>query len=285
MWSWSKTVSKEQEEAWNEKIQGNPNAAIIQNKGGKTVQVVVYCDTQDDAETLKACFGGKAEEVVTTDWVAAQNREVRAPLKIRDQIIITEQIDQAFLQKLAEEYPKRHILTVPAEMAFGTGDHATTSTCLRLICDYAKAHKQDKWALTDIGCGTALLAIAGLMLGATHATAFDFDPLAIEVAQTNLIRNHVEPTSIELFTADVFTWKPTDKQKGDLVVANLFSTVLQKAFPHIVESMNPGATLIISGILASQWEETKKAGEKNGLVFERMIKKGKWVTAQAHYFA
>ena len=280
MWSWSKTISKDKESEWQTKIEGNPNAAILQAKGGKTIQVILYCDSEEDATVLKNCFGGKVTEIHTTDWVADQKRDKRPPLKIRDKIIISEDSSEEALQKLQEEYPKRHILSVPAEMAFGTGDHATTSTCLRLICDYAAEKKKEAWSMTDIGCGTALLAIAAIKLGATHATAFDFDPLAVEVAEQNLVRNDVTTDQIDLFVGDVFAWTPTESQMGDLVVANLFSTVLQKAFPHIIAAMKKDATLIISGILYSQWEETKAAGEKQGLVFTQMIKKGKWVTAK-----
>ena len=134
--------------------------------------------------------------------------------------------------------------------------------------------------MTDIGCGTAVLAIAALKLGAEHATAFDFDPMAVEVARHNMERNAVTAEQLDLFVGDVFEWTPAARQKGNLVVANLFSTILQKAFPHIIVAMKKDAVLVISGILASQWEETKAAAERNGLSFDRVIKRGKWVTAK-----
>lgn len=84
--------------------------------------------------------------------------------------------------------------------------------------------------MTDIGCGTAVLAMAALKLGAKHATAFDFDPMAIEVARHNMVRNAVTEEQLDLFVEDVFKWKPSESQQGDLVVANLFSTILQKLF-------------------------------------------------------
>ena len=134
--------------------------------------------------------------------------------------------------------------------------------------------------MTDTGFGTAVLAIAALKLGAEHATAFDFDPMAIEVARHNMERNDVTGEELDLFVGDVFEWTPSELQKGDLVVANLFSTILQKAFPHIIAAMKKDAVLVISGILASQWEETKAAAERHGLSFERAVKRGKWVTAK-----
>lgn len=279
-WSWHKLSSAKWEDAWSERIAGNPNAAITLIKGGKTIRITVYCDSEEDALTLRQYFGGSVRQIKTQDWVAAQNKEERPPLRIRNTLIITTQSDPAKLETLQAQFPKRQILSVPAEMAFGTGDHATTSTCLRFICDFATECKGKSWTVTDIGCGTAVLAMAALKLGAEHAAAFDFDPMAIEVARQNMSRNHVTPDELDLFTGDVFEWAPSAGQHGDLVVANLFSTILQKAFPHIMAAMKPDACLIISGILASQWEETQAAGERHGLSFTQVVKRGKWVTAR-----
>ena len=279
-WSWNKLSPAKWEDAWSERIAGNPNASITIIKGGKTIRITVYCDREEDALTLKQYFGGTVREIKTRDWVAAQNREERAPLRIRNSLVITEQSSAEKLAALQQQFPGRRILSVPAAMAFGTGDHATTSTCLRFIADFAQSRKETAWTMTDIGCGTAVLAIAALKLGAEHATAFDFDPMAVEVARHNMERNAVTAEQLDLFVGDVFEWTPAARQKGNLVVANLFSTILQKAFPHIIAAMKKDAVLVISGILASQWEETKAAAEHHGLSFDRVIKRGKWVTAK-----
>lgn len=279
-WSWNKLSPAKWEDAWSERIAGNPNASITIIKGGKTIRITVYCDREEDALTLKQYFGGTVREIKTRDWVAAQNREERAPLRIRNSLVITEQSSAEKLAALQQQFPGRRILSVPAEMAFGTGDHATTSTCLRFIADFAQSRKETAWTMTDIGCGTAVLAIAALKLGAEHATAFDFDPTAVEVTRHNMERNAVTAEQLDLFVGDVFEWTPAARQKGNLVVANLFSTILQKAFPHIIAAMKKDAVLVISGILASQWEETKAAAEHHGLSFDRVIKRGKWVTAK-----
>lgn len=279
-WSWNKLSAAKWEDAWSERIAGNPNASITIIKGGKTIRITVYCDQEEDALTLKEYFGGTVREIKTRDWVAAQNREERSPLKIRNSLVITEQSSPEKLGALRKQFSGRQVLSVPAEMAFGTGDHATTSTCLRFIADVAQSRKGTPWTMTDIGCGTAVLAIAALKLGAEHATAFDFDPMAVEVARHNMERNAVTAEQLDLFVGDVFEWTPAARQKGDLVVANLFSTILQQAFPHIIAAMKKDAVLVISGILASQWEETKAAGERYELSFDRVIKRGKWVTAK-----
>lgn len=285
MWSWTKLSSAKWEDAWSERIAGNPNAVIEKLKGHKSIRVTVYTETQEDAVTLRDYFGGSIREVKTRDWISTQAQANRPPLRIRNKLIITEQTEPKAIEQLRKQFPGREILSVPAEMAFGTGDHATTSTCLRLICDFAKQRCGQNWTMTDIGCGTAVLALAAIKMGAEHATAFDFDSIAVDVAKNNASRNLENTEKLELFHGDVFEWKPAPNQTGDLVAANLFSTILQKAFPTIILAMKPDARLIISGILASQWEETRTAAEKQCLSFIQTIRKGKWVTALARLTA
>lgn len=282
MWSWSKLSAKKWEDAWAERIAGNPNSVITEVKGGKTVRITVYVETEGDALTLQRHFGGSVRPVSTQNWVAEQARAQRPPLVIRDRLVVTDRVEAADLEALRAAYPRRQVLSIPPEMAFGTGDHATTSTCLRLVCDFARSHTPGTWRMTDIGCGTGVLALAGVKLGAAPSLAFDFDPAAVEVAQANLARNGVTEGELAVFQEDVFTWRPQPGQRADLVVANLFSTILQKAFPHIVAALQPGGELIVSGILRTQWEETLSAAESSGLICERVITRGKWTTALLH---
>jgi ribosomal protein L11 methyltransferase len=78
----------------------------------------------------------------------------------------------------------------------------------------------------------------------------------------------------------VFEWSPAPGQQADVVLANLFSTVLQKAFPRLLQAMKPGGILIISGILNTQAEETLAAAEAAGLRVLKTISRGKWTTAK-----
>lgn len=280
MWCWSKLSSAKWDDAWTERLAGNPNAVITYIKGGKSIRVEVFCESQGDAEFLKDYFGGSVRESKSEDWVATQSNTHRPPIKVRDRVLVTENTDEAYLDALYQEYPDRRVLVVPAEMAFGTGDHATTSTCMRMVADYAKSRKGAEWDMLDLGSGTGILALVGRALGAESALGMDFDPIAVDVSKGNAARNGME--EVIFFQGDVFEWEPEGGRTWDLVVANLFSTVLQKAFPRIVRTMKPDATLIVSGILAEQWDETREAGEATGLLFPEVIKRGKWVTARAY---
>ena len=160
-------------------------------------------------------------------------------------------------------------------MAFGTGDHATTSTCLRFLVDIARS-RSGSWSCADLGSGSGLLAIAAKKLGAGDVFACDYDPFAVQVAERNLKRNHVE--GVETRELDILKWKP--RKKYDVVLANIFSTVLIQAFPVIVKTLKPGGDIVLSGILAGQAWDVFTAAAAHGLGFPQVVKKGKWVTAR-----
>lgn len=279
MWVWKKNIAKAQEEDWQQRMSNMPGAVFSEGFHAERLNLDVYVETDNEAILLQKCYGGKIEEVKTVDWVAATAPENTPPLIIRDKIVISASENPDVLAELQKKYPDRILLVFPAERAFGTGNHATTSTCLRMLCDEVNKQK-GPWTLTDIGCGTGVLALAGLRLGAQRAISFDFDPVAVEVAQRNISRNG-GADNLSLFCADVFEWEPAPGEQADIVLANLFSAVLVKAFPKLIAAMKPdGATLIISGILNTQAEETLEAAKKAGLRVLKVVSRGKWTTAK-----
>jgi len=276
-WLWSKLSAVKWMDAWEERFYGNPNSVITELSTGKSIRVEVYCETEADAQEIQKQFGGSVREMKAQNWQAMVEVK-RPPLKIRDAIIITAERDGDEVEQLQKDYPKRHIIKMPAEMAFGTGDHATTSTCLRQLVDVARERnaKGDSWDMLDLGCGTAVLAIAARMLGAETCEAHDFDPQAVRVSEANLVLNGVD--NIAVYEQDVLEWEPP--RQWPVVIANLFSSILQQAFPTIAKSVEVGGDIIVSGILREQWDPTREAAEASGLVFDTVVKKGKWVSAR-----
>lgn len=279
MWQWHKTASAEHEQLWQERLSACPGAVISAGFNAERISVDVYTESAEDALVLQACYGGSVTRLPDTDWVAATAPENTPPLIIRDKLVISASSHKEVLDELRKRYPGRIVLTFPAEQAFGTGNHATTSTCLRMLCDCVQEMKNPQWTLTDIGCGTGVLALAGLKLGAASAVSFDFDPKAVEVAQRNIARNG-GADNLKLFRADVFEWSAEPEERADIVLANLFSAVLQKAFPRLKAAMKPEGVLIISGILNSQAEETLQAAAAAGLKTIKRVSRGKWTTAK-----
>ncbi len=275
MWIWSKLSGAQWHDAWEERFYGNPNSVINLLKGGKSLRVEVYCESESEAEAIQKQFGGSLRKLANQNW-AAMTTEVKPPINIRGRILVTGEKDEKKLATMREENPKLDVISIPPDMAFGTGDHATTSTCMRFLVDVAKERKDTSWDFLDLGTGSGLLAIAAMKLGAKSAFGCDYDPLAVKVAQNNIIVNGTPDVELEEF--DVLDWTPT--RQWTVVAANLFCDVLQAGFPMIAKSLTDDGDLLISGILADQWEPTKAAGEAAGLTFLDVKKRGKWVTAR-----
>jgi len=275
MWVWSKLSAIQWMDAWEDRFYGNPNTVITRLKTNKTIRVEVYTSTTAEAEAIKQQFGGSIRKLANKNW-AALSESVHPPIRIRSSIIITGSRDDDIREKLGLEFPGRHIIQIPADMAFGTGDHATTSSCMRHLVDIANERKGKDWDLLDLGTGTGVIAISGRMLGAHHCLGMDFDPQAVKVARRNVRRNGVG--NVKISEADVLSWKP--ERQWPVVVANMFSTILQQAFPTIAKAIPKNGDLVVSGILRDQWEPTKEAAHACGLVFTKVTRKGKWVTAR-----
>jgi len=287
MFVWSKLSAAQWIDAWEERFAGNPNLVIEYLKGGRSIRVRVFCNTEQEAQDICARFGGTYRKMAGEEW----NKPVAPPrpVKVRDVFLLTAETRPKELAAFRQAHPKRQLISIPPEMAFGTGDHATTSTCLRLLVDIARERnvaaitgrrssklEARSWSVADLGSGTGVLAIAAKKLGAGETFACDFDPFAVSAAARNAVRNDTP----EILTAeqDVLKWKP---RKGgyDVVLANLFSTVLIEAWPVIAKALAPGGDLIVSGILHSQAWGVFTAAASHGLGFTKVVKKGKWVTA------
>lgn len=276
MWVWSKLSAMKWEDSWEERFYGNPNAVITHLKGGKSLRIDVYSEGKAEAEAIAEQFGGSVKQLADQNWVAL-SAEPGPPIKIRDSLLITEEQDEGALERLRTEFPRRQIVSIPAEMAFGTGDHPTTAGCLRLIADEAKARRGKKWKLLDVGCGSGVLAIAARLLGANLAEAFDFDPKAVAVAQENVERNGV--TEVSVIEADVLNW--SSRRKFEVIAANLYAGILSEGLPRIRRALKSEGRLILSGILKTQWDAVEEVLSANALEVLRITGRGKWVVALA----
>jgi ribosomal protein L11 methyltransferase len=165
---------------------------------------------------------------------------------------------------------------IPAETAFGTGDHATTAMCLRLLERFTR-ERPAGWTMLDAGTGSGTLAIAGSCLGAARVLAIDNDPLAGTVARRNARANAVR--NIEFRSGDVLNQKLAEK--FDVITANLFSEILISALPIWSRHLARGGGLILSGILRSQENGIVAALQRNRFSVEEVRRRGKWVALLA----
>jgi ribosomal protein L11 methyltransferase len=226
------------------------------------LKIQVFGDKKT-VEQLVCDFGGKMAQLAPEAWI---ERQARAPLSIRGRLRVHS--DDATFR--AAENTGSDIF-IPAGMAFGTGDHATTATCLRLLCDIVPKLPAN-WNALDAGTGTGILAIAAEKLGASAVEAFDFDPVCIRVSKENAEANRCR--KIAFSVAD--SRRVGAFQKADVILANLYSELLIASAPGLAKKLKPGGNFIFSGVLVSQAAEVSAALEKWGLGTPRLINRGKW---------
>ncbi|MAD27247.1 MAG: 50S ribosomal protein L11 methyltransferase [Pseudomonadales bacterium] len=135
-------------------------------------------------------------------------------------------------------------------LAFGTGTHPTTSLCLQWL----DAQQLQGKTLIDFGCGSGILAIAGLLLGAEHAVGTDIDIQALEASRDNAQRNQVADDRFDLYLPEQMPDTP-----ADVLVANILAGPLVSLAPRLASLVKPGGLLALSGILAEQTDEILQA--------------------------
>jgi ribosomal protein L11 methyltransferase len=168
---------------------------------------------------------------------------------------------------VAEAPPSRTRIVIEPKMAFGTGDHPTTSLCLSAVDAYLRTHPGA--TVLDVGTGTGVLAIAARLLGAERAVGVDNDPMSVELAQENASANGVP--EVEL------SGKTLEQLEGtfDLVVANILANTLIELAPAIAARVKH--RLILAGVLVPQQERVEQAYLAQGLCCAGSKVQGEWI--------
>jgi ribosomal protein L11 methyltransferase len=155
-------------------------------------------------------------------------------------------------------------------MAFGTGLHPTTRGCLALL----QEHGPMPSSVLDVGCGSGILALAALGLGAERALALDTDPLAVEATRTNAERNGVAGRVV----VREGSLPEAAGERHGLVLANLVASVLIELAPRLAAHTPPGGSVLASGIIAPRVDEVERAFAAAGLAVEGRREDGEWVS-------
>ena len=250
---------------------GPERIAVTTKPGSKTARIDAYALSQNEARALNREFGGRVRRL--SDRTIASQPAPRAPIRVRDRLLVVSSERERI--HCARKFPGRKIVLLPAGMAFGTGEHATTATCLRFLADSTAGFNGKPWDLLDLGTGSGLLAIAAKMLGASRVDALDFDPACVRIARENALANNMH---ITVKSADVTRWMPPRSWR--IVTANLYSEVLIGAAKTIARATAPGGTLIFSGVLRQQEKECVRAFDSCAFTLEKVVRKGKWVTVK-----
>lgn len=152
-------------------------------------------------------------------------------------------------------------------LAFGTGAHPTTALCLNWLATHIQQGEQ----VIDFGCGSGILAIAAIKLGAAEVWAVDNDPQALEATTKNAKKNHCDMSTLHILSPELL---PT--LKVDVIIANILANPLISLAPLFLSLLKPGGKLVLSGILENQIESVTHAYSPQ-VVFESPIIQEDWV--------
>jgi ribosomal protein L11 methyltransferase len=158
------------------------------------------------------------------------------------------------------------VVVLDPGLSFGTGQHATTHFCLMQIVRARKGKRAQRHdlSLLDVGCGSGILAISAAKLGFGRVSAFDFDPVAVRVAQKNCRTNRVGK-KVKVSRKDLTKLPLNSREKYDLVCANLMAPLLIAERDRILNRLTQDGTLILAGILATEFSGVRERYESAGM--------------------
>ena len=166
-------------------------------------------------------------------------------------------------------------------LTFGTGSHASTQLCLEGV----EEHTTDGCSVLDLGCGSGILSIAALCLGAGDAVAVDIDPKAVDVAYENAALNGIGRENYLVRAGNVLSDKSLARElaqrRYDLVLANIVADVIIPLAPQVPDLLAEGGTFLCSGIIDTRAHEVEAALKKNGLTVTRKRERNGWVALEA----
>lgn len=212
-------------------------------------------------ELREFCEIGKGtitlSETEDKDWINNWKTFFK-PFRAADDIVI-----KPTWETYEKEKDSDILIEIDPGIAFGTGSHETTKLCIQALDKYVKEGD----SILDVGCGSGILSIAALKLGAAHATAIDIDEVAVKVAAENMAVNQIPSSRYTLYDGDLISNAFLKVKVGtghDIVVANILADVIIPLTGVIRPHLKKGGLYITSGIIDTKEEDVRHALEENG---------------------
>lgn len=183
-------------------------------------------------------------------------------------------------EPLKEEDKNKFLIEIDPGISFGTGKHETTQLCIRQIRKYLKEGER----VLDVGCGSGILSIAALKLGAGSVVGTDVDGDCITSTHENMTVNHLAENSGEFYVGNLIDDKAFQEKIGtgyDLVVANILADIIIPMAPALYQCAKEQGVLITSGIIDFKENEVKEALEQAGFEILEVNHQGEWVNVTA----
>ncbi|MBR5479071.1 MAG: 50S ribosomal protein L11 methyltransferase [Clostridia bacterium] len=254
----------------NKKYWDYVDEELLEQKKGDTKVKIYVSNNESGAKQLNEVreklqeikspeFGSLEIELVNMneeDW--AENwKQFFHPLKIGERVLIQPEWEPA------DDTEGRVVFTVNPGMIFGTGSHHTTQLCIEQL----EARVKEGMRVLDLGCGSGILSIIALLLGAGYAEAIDIDPNAEKIAYDNAERNGVSRENYVVHAGNILTdeaiCRRFESEKYDMVLANIVADVIIPLADIAPRFMKPDSIFVTSGIIMSRIDEVLAALSKN----------------------
>ena len=209
------------------------------------------------------------------DWINNWKAYFK-PFRVTDDIVI-----KPTWETLDEVKEGDIVVDIDPGTAFGTGSHETT----KLVIQGMEEYLHEDTELLDIGCGSGILSIIGLKLGAKHAVGTDIDPIAVEVAKENAAVNQIKEGKFDVYEGNLIDDEELQEEVGlgayDVVVANILADVIIPLSAHVSKFMKKDGIFISSGIIDIKKDEVEAALLENGFEIVKITRMGDWFSFQA----
>ncbi len=223
----------------------------------------------EDGENVLGSLNITINNMLEQDW--GENwKQFYKPLKLGKKMLIRpewEQIDDA---------EGRTMFTINPGMSFGTGTHESTQLCLESLENYLKTGD----SVLDLGCGSGILSVMAMLLGAKDAYAVDIDPNAVKIAEENAAKNNVPASVYKTAAGNVLTdqalIEDICKKRYDIVLANIVADVIIGLADFACSALREGGIMITSGIIHARLDEVEEKLKQSGLTVLEIHKKGEW---------
>lgn len=205
------------------------------------------------------------------DW-ANNWKQYFKPLCIGDKILVKPSWESV------EPNEKRTVLEIDPASSFGTGQHNTTQLCLELLEKYIKPGD----SLLDLGCGSGILSIGAILLGAEKACAVDIDENSVKIAEENALKNNISKEKYTALCGNIISDIALREQIGngfDVVCANIVADVLVAMSPLFEDFLKDKGILVVSGIIDSRKDEVLNVIKERGFELLETSEKEDWSAA------
>lgn len=193
-------------------------------------------------------------------------------------------------EELKEEDKDKFLIEIDPGISFGTGKHETTQLCIRQLLKYIRGNgeytpSEQHPKVLDVGCGSGILSIVALKLGAREVVGTDLDEDCMISTRDNMEVNHLDPALGTFYVGNLIDDTDLQKKVGteeyDIVVANILADVIIPMAPVIPDRLKKGGYFITSGIIDFKEQEVKEAIEAAGLTVVEINHQGEWVNITA----